>query len=74
MSDNRKENLELATKKQKIPDANNPKTWKDQPSWGWRYYVDKGNGLNPSDNELPMKGWKSYVFNFFSPSNRGDRV
>lgn len=24
-----------------MPDASNPKTWQNQPVWGWRYYVDK---------------------------------
>ena len=45
LSDEHKEKLEIATKKQKMPDANNPKTWQNQPVWGWRYYIDKGNGL-----------------------------
>ena len=45
LSDDHKEKLEIATKKQKMPDANNPKTWQNQPVWGWRYYIDKGNGL-----------------------------
>ena len=63
MSDNRKENLEIATKKQKIPDANNPKTWKDQPAWGWRYYVDKGNRLILRGPPVFLKN----LVNFFTP-------